>query len=309
MIITVTLNPALDKTAELDELRPGELNRLQNLVVDAGGKGINVSKMISALGGRSVATGFVGGGSGKEIVDTLAAMDIQSDFIKVNGTTRTNLKVLDHGRRLTELNEPGVMVSEADVERLVKKLSGYAGPDTVFVLSGSLCRGVEPDFYARLIRIIHQGGGMACLDADGAAFRSALEEKPEFIKPNGHELTEYFGLEKKPGLGEFRELCARLVALGISRIALSLGKDGAMFVNGKDVCHAPGLSVEAHSAVGAGDSMMGVFAYAMDRQMPWRQAAALSIAASAGAVITIGTKAPEKFLVDRLLAQVQIEEI
>lgn len=309
MIVTVTLNAALDKTAELDSLRPGELNRLCNVVTDIGGKGINVSKMVAALGGRSTATGFVGGGSGETIVNALAQMEIEADFVKVDGITRTNLKVLDKGMCLTEFNEPGIQVSQLEACYLVKKLIGYSNPETIFVLSGSLCQGVETEFYARLIRIIHQGGGLAYLDADGEAFRAALEEKPDFIKPNRHELLEFFHLEGEPSLVELRELCLQLMDGQIPRMALSMGEDGALFLEGSDTVYAPGLSVHAHSAVGAGDSMMGAFAYGADTKMSWRQAAALALASSAGAVTTVGTKPPDRALVEQLVEQVRLESI
>ncbi|MDR1538899.1 MAG: 1-phosphofructokinase family hexose kinase [Clostridiales bacterium] len=311
MIITVTLNPALDKTAELGELKPGELNRLKNVITDVGGKGVNVSKMIAALGGRSIATGFVGGGSGEQIVKALETMGITPDFVRANGVTRTNLKVLDSGSRLTELNEPGITVSAEEAGLLEKKLSGYANKDAIFVLAGSLCQGVGPDFYARLISMMHKSGAKAFLDADGASFKEALksEEKPDFIKPNLHELKEYFGVFKDLSLSEIRDLCFRFVDLGIPRLILSMGKDGAMFINGKEALYAKGLKVKAHSAVGAGDSMMGAAAYALDAKLDWEKASALSLAASAGAVATIGTKPPSRETVDELLKEVELEAL
>jgi 1-phosphofructokinase len=309
MIVTVTANPALDKTAELSELRPGELNRLHSLVIDAGGKGVNVSKMVSALGGFSLATGFVGGGSGDEIIRSLSDGGISSDFVKVGGVTRTNLKILDRDAQLTELNEPGIQVTDTEARLLIQKLAALAeaDPGTVFVLSGSLCGGVETDFYARLIRMIHQNGGLAFLDADGEAFRAALAEKPDFIKPNRHELAEYFGVEGELSPDDSLELCLRLAREGIPKIALSMGKDGALFVGGQEVLYAPGLKVEVRSPVGAGDCMVGAFAYATDRGEIWEEAAALAMAASAGAVTTTGTKPPSGQLVDHLRKAVRFE--
>lgn len=307
MIVTVTLNPALDKTAELDALTLGGLNRLRNIVTDAGGKGINVSKMIAALGGVSVATGFVGGIEGGQLVRMIAQDGIRSEFIQVNGRTRTNLKVLDQGARLTEFNEPGVVVSEQEAANLIGKIADYAGADSLFVLSGSLCQGVETEFYARLIRIIHNSGGVVFLDADGDAFRAALTEKPDFIKPNSYELIEYFHIGEVTGLEELNELCLRFLELGVHKFALSMGVDGALFVDGEQTLYAPGLAVEAHSAVGAGDSMLGAFAYAAEYRIPWDQASALALASSAGAVMTAGTKPPERRLVDQLMERVQMK--
>ncbi|MDR2044980.1 MAG: 1-phosphofructokinase family hexose kinase [Clostridium sp.] len=309
MIVTVTANPALDKTAELGRLCPGELNRLRSLVLDAGGKGVNVSKMIAALGGFSLATGFVGGGSGKELIRILAERGISSDFVKVGAVTRTNLKILDCGARLTELNEPGIQVTDTEARLLTRKLAALAKPGAVFVLSGSLCGGVGTDFYARLIHGIHRKGGRAFLDADGEAFRAALAEKPDFIKPNLRELAEYFGIRGELPLDVSRELCRRLAEKGIPKLALSMGRDGALFVSGREAFYAPGLDVEARSPVGAGDCLVGAFAYATDRGEAWEEAAALAMAASAGAVTTVGTKPPSRQLVDQLRGEVKFEAL
>jgi 1-phosphofructokinase len=320
MIVTVTLNPAIDKTAELDDLSPGELNRLRSVVTDVGGKGVNVSKTVAALGETSVAIGFAGGAPGDEIVRFLERGGIKADFVKVEGTTRTNLKVLDRGTRLTELNEPGVTVTPRELSALVEKFSVYAGPSAVFVLSGSLPGGVDAEFYARAIRTVHSAGALAFLDADGEAFKAAVEEAPDLIKPNRHELAEYFnkfgklGKNENLGLRELEELCLKMRAKGVKKIALSMGADGAMFVNGKNEknensLYAPSVPVEVRSSVGAGDSMMAALAFAAERRMSWEDAAALSVAVSAGAVTTVGTKPPERKLVDELLKQVQLKPI
>lgn len=309
MIITVTLNPALDKTAELDTLSPGELNRLKNVTTDIGGKGINVSKMIHSLGGNSTATGFVGGNTGRQIIETLSNWNIGTDFITVSGTTRTNLKILDNGSRLTELNEPGISVSEDDIEKLIKKIITYSKAETIFVLSGSLCRGVDENFYSKLIYTIHKNGALAYLDADGEAFKAAVKETPDFIKPNSHELLEYYNIKHDVSKKDLLDLCLNLMESGIHQMALSMGKEGAIFIDHNDSFYAPGLNVNAHSAVGAGDSMMGAVAFGCDKNMPWKQTAALAMAASAGAVTTIGTKPPSRNLVDKLLKEVKFENI
>lgn len=308
MIITVTMNPAVDKTAEVDSLLPGGLNRLRNVVTDAGGKGVNVSKMIRALGGESVATGFVGGAAGEGIRRTLEGMGIRQEFVAVAGLTRTNLKVLDATGAVTELNEPGVEVTSAELAELEDKLCQYAAPGNCVVFAGSLCRGVPADTYARLIRLVRQGEASAFLDADGEAFRLALAAGPDFIKPNREELLEYFG-ERDSSLQTLTALCRRLLDTGVGRVALSMGADGALFAGPEGVLRAPGLRVKAHSTVGAGDSMVGAFAYAAANGLSWRETAALSVAASAGAVTTTGTKPPSRTLVDELLGQVVLEAL
>lgn len=308
MIITVTINPAVDKTASVTALERGGLNRLRGIVRDAGGKGINVSKMISALGGRSLATGFAGGAGGELITSTLASMNIKSDFVRVANETRTNLKLVEDSGAVTELNEPGAPVTSGELSQLEQKLEALANPQAVFVFSGSLCAGVEPGIYARYIRLVKNKGARAFLDADGEPFRLGLAANPDFIKPNIDELQAHFGLDKAPDTNEAIELCKTLIEGGVGLIALSRGKDGAIFLDKRSVIKAPGLKVKALSTVGAGDSMVGAMAYAADSGMDYESSLCLAMASSAGAVTTVGTKAPERRVVDELIKQVTLEK-
>ena len=193
MIITVTMNPAVDKTAETESIAPGGLNRLRNVVTDAGGKGINVSKMLAALGAESIAAGFLGGGAGREIEELLRQSGIRTDFTGIRGTTRTNLKVLTVEHGITEFNEPGAEITAREMDALNEKLLSYAGPGVMYVFAGSLPRGAGAGVYFALIRAVKEKGASAFLDADGEAFAAALRAKPDYIKPNVYELTQYFG--------------------------------------------------------------------------------------------------------------------
>ena len=195
MIVTVTMNPAIDKTVDIESLERGGLNRISHVELDAGGKGINVSKTISALGGKSIATGFIAGNSGKVIQGVMNDWNIENDFIEVSGETRTNTNVLEKSGELTELNEPGPVVEEKDVKALLDKLDGYAKEDTLFVLAGSIPRGVEKDIYRQIIELVHKKGAKVLLDADGELFTKALEAGPDIIKPNRVELEQYAGMD------------------------------------------------------------------------------------------------------------------
>jgi 1-phosphofructokinase len=302
------MNPALDKTAETAEIVPGGLNRLSNVVVDAGGKGINVSKMIAALGGESVATGFLGGGSGGQIARMLEIPGVTPDFIRIAFQTRTNLKVHSKESGITEFNEPGAELAPDDMPALKEKLLGLASPGACFVFAGSLPRNAPADTYKQLISAVKAKAASAFLDADGEAFRLALEAEPDFIKPNKFELLQYFGVAGEPSLAECARLCRRLIGKA-GRAALSMGAEGAVFVSQEETLYAPGLKVKALSTVGAGDSMVGAFAYAAQKAMGFKEAAALAMAASAGACTTEGTKPPSREIVDALLKQVKFEEI
>ncbi|MFI3312734.1 MAG: hexose kinase, partial [Eubacteriales bacterium] len=197
MIVTVTMNPAVDKTIQISQMEVGGLNRITAVEQDAGGKGINVSKTIKALGGETIATGFLGGTSGKWIADQLQELDIKTDFLFVDGQTRTNTKVAETGGRITELNESGVVIPPEKLTALLEKLDTYATPDTLFVLSGSVPQGVPKDIYATITQRVRQKGGQVLVDADGELFEKSLPAAPDMIKPNREELAAFLSLDAK----------------------------------------------------------------------------------------------------------------
>lgn len=309
MIITVTMNPAIDKTVEIDALLAGGLNRIQKVEYDAGGKGINVSKTIRELGGESIATGFLGGNAGKTIENVLNSMNIRNDFIWVEGETRTNTKVFEKNGAVTELNEPGPEITEMQIEELLRKLEELADENTLFILAGSIPKGVDKGIYAKIITMVHEKGAKVLMDADGELFRKALPAGPDIIKPNRMELEEYAGIDYRTSDTELLGLAKDLMKYGIETVAVSMGKSGAMMIRPGYEVKCPSLSVKAHSTVGAGDAMVAALAYSWDNKLDNEETVRLCMAASAGAVTTIGTKPPERELVDMLKEQVIIENI
>ncbi len=309
MIVTVTMNPAIDKTVDIESLERGGLNRISHVELDAGGKGINVSKTISALGGKSIATGFIAGNSGKVIQGVMNDWGIENDFIEVSGETRTNTKVFEKSGELTELNEPGPVAAEEDVKALLEKLEGYANEETLFVLAGSIPRGVEKDIYRQIIELVHKKGAKVLLDADGELFTKALEAGPDIIKPNRVELEQYAGMDYVASEQELLQVADKLMEKGIETVAVSMGKSGSIFLKKNYKVRCPGLKVKAHSTVGAGDAMVAALSYSWDQRMADEDMVKMCMAVSAGAVTTIGTKPPSREVVDTLISQVVIEEI
>ncbi|MDR2793354.1 MAG: 1-phosphofructokinase family hexose kinase [Treponema sp.] len=315
MIVTVTANPALDKTARVDVMRANALNRLESVVIDCGGKGVNVSATIHALGGDSVAAGFAGGGTGEELLARIAAKGLRSDFIRIKNPTRTNLKVVDREGRLTELNEPGPEVSIEEWRSLETCLFHYAERDAVFVISGSLCRGLESAAYRNLCGALRSKKAKVFLDADGEALKLALEAEPamvpDYIKPNRYEMLTFFGINDDETVTEeaLLNLAEKLLERGLTLCAISMGVEGALFVNSEGAWRAPGMKVPIRSTVGAGDSMVGALVYGLEQGLDAEAYFALSVAASAGACTTAGTNPPERKLVDDLIARVRLEKI
>lgn len=309
MIVTVTVNPAIDKTVDVDELQIAGLNRIKRVEFDAGGKGINVSKTIRELGKESLATGFLGGNTGKIIKNVLDEWNIQNDFVWVDGETRTNTKVFEENGAVTELNEPGPVISAEKLTQLMEKLDSYAKEDTLFVLAGSIPVGVPKDTYEKIIRMVHRKGAKVLLDADGELFRMAVEAGPDIIKPNRAELEEYAGMDYRASERELQQTARKLMEKGIKTVAVSMGRSGALLLRDGYEVKCPALRVKAHSTVGAGDAMVAALSYAWDTGLDNEETVRLCMAASAGAVTTIGTKPPKRELVDELKEQVVIEKI
>ena len=309
MIVTVTMNPAIDKTVDIGKFERGDLNRIKRVEIDAGGKGINVSKTIRELGGESIATGFVGGTSGTIIRQVLADLGLRTDFVDVKGETRTNLKVVEETGEVTELNEPGPEVSKEQLEDLLNRLDGYANPDTLFVLAGSIPAGIPTDIYRKITEQVHQKGAKVLLDADGALFSESLKGKPDMLKPNRSELERYYQMDYRASEQELVSMGEKLLDHGVSMAAISLGQMGAIFLTKEKRYRCPGLRVKAHSTVGAGDALVAAMAYSWDEKLPLETCIRLCMGASAGAVTSIGTKPPHRSLVDELVRQVELQEL
>ena len=309
MIITVTFNPAIDKTAEVETLQLHGLNRLCNVIQDAGGKGINVSKTIRALQGESIATGFLAGSSGNFIASYLNDHQIQHDFIWVDGMTRTNLKVLDKEMNLTEFNETGPSVTIAQVEQLLSKILSYVKEDTFVILSGNVPLGVPTTIYQDMIISIHDKGGHVILDADGELFANGVLSKPDVIKPNKYEVMSYFKLGDDTSNEQLISHAQTLLNEKTKLIVISMGKEGSIFITKQAIWKVDAVRVEAHSSVGAGDAMVAGIAYAMQHAYEIEELIKLAVATSTGAVMTKGTQPADKHVIEQLMQKVTMTKM
>jgi 1-phosphofructokinase len=291
MIITVTLNPAIDKTLEVDNCTIGSINRVSSIKIDAGGKGINVSKVIKSLKGESIALGALAGSTGEFIKNYLDDEKIKNDFIFGEGETRTNIKIVDKVKNTnTDINEPGNSISEEDINRIKEKVFNDIKKDDILVLSGSVPQGVGKNIYEMWINEAKKLGVKTILDADGELLKQGLLSGPYLIKPNIHELEKLFDV-KINGVQEAISLCKSIFDYGVNIIAVSLGSEGALFMNREKTIYAHGLKVEVKSTVGAGDSMVAALALALDKDYSFEKAVTLSVAAATAGVMTEGTTA------------------
>lgn len=294
MIKTVTMNPAVDKTVEIVNFRIGAVNRISSIRLDAGGKGINVSKTIKALKGNSLATGILAGGNGEYIKSYLDQSSVDNDFLFVKGETRTNLKVVDrHNQTNTDINEPGlVVVTSEDLSLLEKKIFSDIGRDDILILSGSVPSTVPSAIYKEWTERANKSGIKVLLDADGELMQEGIKARPYLVKPN---LTELESLLRRK-LDDISEIAAAgnsLLDTGIEIVAVSLGAQGAVFLKRDQAIHAGGLSVDVKSTVGAGDAMVASLALSLSRGYSFEKAVRLSVAAGTANVASEGTKPPE----------------
>ena len=273
MIYTVTCNPALDLAVRLDGLHIGGLNRTASATLVAGGKGVNVSRVLGELGERNVAFGFVAGSNGVMLESALQQMGVSTAFIHLpEGQTRINVKL--YGEQETELNAPGPAVSHQQTEGLLCELSRLNKED-LLCLCGSLPPGMGVDSYARMLKAAE--GVRTIVDTAGEALLCALGEKPWLVKPNRDELAALVGHEL-PAIEDVVETAEWLREKGAQNVLVSMGKDGALLCTEKKRLYQPAPDGEVVGTVGAGDSLVAGFAAGWQRTGDMTQALRLGVA-------------------------------
>ena len=257
MIYTVTFNPALDYVVWMDTLRPGEINRTQNEAIQYGGKGINVSTVLTALGVENVALGFLAGFTGRALEEGLRSQGIRTDFIWLpEGLTRINVKV--KGGSETEINGRGPTVDATALRALQDKLDRLEAGD-ILVISGSVPAALSHDVYEQILARLEDRGIQFVVDTTRDLLCSALPYHPFLIKPNNLELGEIFG--KTPTTDtEIRHCAAQLQEKGARNVLVSMAGDGSLLLDERGGCYRLGVPKgTVRNSVGAGDSMVAGF--------------------------------------------------
>ena len=309
MIYTVTLNPALDKTATVENLRLDSVNRISELRVDPGGKGINVSKVVRELGAKTVAIALLGGHTGTMLRNMLAELGIECKVLEVEGETRTNLKIKDPALKTnTDINEPGPEVTDEQLRGMLDGLVGEVGGWDIVVLSGSLPRGAAADTYKVWVAALKKTGAKVYLDADGDKLVRGIEAKPDLIKPNEIELGAMMGRTLDAD-EKIVEAARELIDGGLDRVMVSMGGAGALYVARDVTIKANPVKVPVGSTVGAGDSVVAALAYAQDKGLGLEDTMRLAMATGAANVMQSGTQAAPRELVDSLIDKVVVTRL
>ena len=305
MIITVTLNPAVDKVMVINDFKSGSVNRASEMMVEAGGKGINVSKTIVSIGGSSKALGILAGQSGGFIEKSLRHMNIESGFVYVDGETRTNVKISDPiNNMVTDINEPGPIVSQDAIDKLSKLLFDGLSKDDLLILTGSTPQGVNKDIYNSWITTAKAFGIRCILDADGELLANGAEAGPYLMKPNIHELERLYGVQTS-SVDEVIELAKRLLTKGTEMVAVSCGEEGAVFVTSSWVAVAEGIKINVKSTVGAGDAMVAALSYGIHEKLEPEAMIKLAVACGTATVMSYGNQ-PSKEDIDSLIEKVNV---
>lgn len=309
MIITLTLNPAIDKTVTIPNFKVGEVNRIETLRSDVGGKGINVSKCLKELGCESMAAAFWGGDAGRSGEAELSASGIGSLPVLIEGNTRTNMKIIDEVQgQNTDINEPGPLVRLEELEELIQKLDEQLKEGDILVLAGSIPKGIGADIYKELTLRYKEKGVKVFLDADGESFAEGVEAAPYLIKPNIDELSRYAD-EKITDIRGIMKTVKPLLQSGIEKIVVSMGAQGAVFVQKGRIFIASSVNVPVLSTVGAGDSMVAALAYGEEKGLEVTKTYKLAMAMGAASVMCSGTQAPKALSVESLYHMVNIIEL
>lgn len=254
-ILTLTLNPALDVTVSLDALRPGAVNRASAQHSHAAGKGLNVAQVLADLGHQLSVSGFLGVDNLGPFEALIQRRGFVDGFVRVPGETRSNIKLVEAGGQVTDINGPGPQVDEAARDALLQRLDQLAPGHDAVVVAGSLPRGITPEWLEQLLLRLKAMGLKVAFDSSGAALDAGLRATPWLIKPNTEELGEAVG-RPLHSLAEQRGAAERLLDQGIAHVVVSQGEDGVNWFSAAGVLQGVPPQVMVASTVGAGDSLL-----------------------------------------------------
>lgn len=304
MVYTVTFNPAVDYVVHTDEILVGGVNRAKSEKIYFGGKGINVSMVLSELGVRSKALGFVAGFTGDAIEKGIAEKGIETDFVHLNnGFSRINVKIKSESKAEscteTELNGQGPKIDGKALDELFEKLDKLSDGDTI-VLAGSIPDSMPADIYEKILERLQGKKIKTVVDATKDLLMNVLKYKPFLIKPNNHELGEMFGVKLKT-TAEITEYAQKLKEIGARNVLVSMAGDGALLLDENGKTHVCGVCKgTVKNSVGAGDSMVAGFVAGSENG---GYEYALKLGTAAGGATAFSDGLAEKALIDELLKQ------
>jgi len=309
MIVTVTLNPAIDQTLIVSRFVAGDTVRIKSSRFDPGGKGINVSRVIHELGGDTLAMGFAPGGLGRYIEQTLESQGIPCDFLHMKGETRTNITLVDEARHMQSiLSEPGPMTERHYVNDLKNKLKRRLRPGDWLVLAGSIPPPLDGGVYTEIINEAIEMGVHTVLDADGAALAAGASAHPEIVKGNRREMERLLGRHLDSEESTL-EAARQLHASGVDHVVVTRGREGAVAATDERFLRGVAPRVRPVSAVGSGDAFLAGVVLTLSQGGEMEDALRLGIAAGTASVLLPGTELCRRREVDILMPRVRVQPV
>lgn len=309
MIVTVTLNPAIDHTLVLPKFVAGDTIRVKSVRSDPGGKGINVSRVIHELGGESLAMGFAPGGLGRYIEQTLNSQGIACDFLHTRGEVRTNITILDESRHMnTILSDPGPETDARYVTELKNRLRKRLHTGDWLVIAGSIPPPLDATVYTDLIQEAAEIGAHTVLDADGAALAAGAAAHPNMLKGNRRELERLLGRHLDDEESTLRG-ARQVLDSGVNQVVVTRGREGAVAVADSEYLRGVAPRVRAVSAVGSGDAFLAGVVLTLSKGGSMTEALRLGIASGTASVLFPGTELCRRREVDILIPRVRVQPI
>lgn len=309
MIASITLNPSLDVVITVHGLAVDETNRWTNLRLYAGGKGVDVSRAVHEMGGRTIAFGFIGGPAGRQVEILLDEEGVPYMFTPIKQETRTNFIITDTKvSTQTRIDAPGPRISKREFERFHRRMVAIHPKPSLMVAGGSIPPSLPVDLYYDIITEVSEYGLRCILDAEGQWLNEGLKSKPYLVKPNVRE-AEILLRKELPTEEAVIGAAMDLLEMDVEIAVISTGKNGLIAATKGKVVKAVPPEVRVRSAVGAGDCAVAGLALKLERGEPLREACRLAVAMGTAAVLTPGTELCHLADVERLLPQIQISEM
>lgn len=307
MILTICPNPSIDCTIELDNLNVGMLNRVRSKVETYSGKALNVAMGVARLGKPCTTTGFMFDDHGRLFEQNLEKEGVFHRFIRMPGSARVNYKIIDKKSMLTEINDRGNAVDRAKQFELIELVKQLAAKCDVAVMSGSLPKGVDPEFYYEVLSVVPEGV-KKIVDTEADNMHWALKCGIFMVKPNLREL-EAFAKETVRDKKDMVRAARKYIDEGVKYVLVSLGADGAILTDGKDSYYCKSASVAVNSTVGAGDSMVSAACVELERGVSMPELLRSSVAAGTASITTCGTNLFYKDKYEEIYAKIHTEKL
>ncbi len=307
-VVTITLNPALDLTGNVDTLNQGSISLVNSSSLHAAGKGVNVAKVLCDLGAEVTVSGFLGKDNQEMFCQLFAEMGAHDEFIRVDGSTRINVKLVEKSGDVSDINFPGVQVSEADIAAFEQTLDRLAQDHEYFVIAGSLPQGISPELCATWIEKLHKQGKKVLFDSSRAALAVGLNAHPWLIKPNDEELGDFVG-RKLSDATQCQQAAQELSDKGIANIVVSMGADGVMWLQDGQWLRAQPPRMEVVSTVGAGDTLVAGLCWGHMQDLEKKELLTFATALSALAVTQVGVGLTSQKELDDMQAKTRVDAL